>query len=355
MIFLKKDLLILCIFLCMISCSKVLKSNTDTSKTEIVTNYEYKIDSIFKNSNQDRKFNGVILIADSTKIKYCKSFGYADFEKKTPIKNTDKFLILSISKQITAVLLLRLVESGKVVLDKPIDSYLTELNPKWSSEITVKNLLNHTSGIEELTTSLLFKPNSGYKYSNANYVLLGKIIEKVSGRTYKDLFKELMKECKMNHTIFPDKDFNDFVHGYNYVNGIQSKTDKITFDASEVPAGGVISTVQDLLLWNNKLYEGSLVSKKSFQEMITPYSETKHSVFGDTKMYYGFALYVNDKNKEVGHTGYSDSKGFTVLNLYYLNSKKSLITIENQTYEIEKTPFLYEKMIRDMVFAIKNN
>jgi CubicO group peptidase (beta-lactamase class C family) len=244
-----------------------------------------------------------------------------------------------------------LVEKGDIALDDPINKYLSGLNPKWSSDITVKNLLNHTSGIVDLNELLISKPNSSFKYNNANYVLLGKIIEKVSGRTFKNLFTELMQECKMKNTIL--KKISKIL--YILLGETRSKIDKITFDPSEVPAGGVISNVQDLLIWNNNLFGGKLISKKSFQEMVTPYSETKHSVFGNTKMHYGFALYLNDINKEVGHTGYSDSKGFTVLNLYYLNSKRSLITIENQSYEIDKKPFLYEKMLRDLVIQNKNN
>lgn len=341
---LKKNTLFLFIFLSLISCSKAIKENNV---------YEHKIDSVFNSSNQDRKFNGVILIADSTEVKYCKSFGYSDIENKIPMKKNDQFIILSISKQITAVLLLRLIEKGSITLDAPINKYLSDLNPKWPLDITVKNLLNHTSGIEDLNAPLAFKPNSSFKYNNGNYVLLGRIIEKVSGRPYKNLFAELMEECKMKNTKFHEKDFKNFVHGYNYVNGTRTKIDNVTFDPSEVPAGGVISNVQDLLTWNNNLYGGRLISKKSFQQMITPYSETKHSIFGNTQMHYGFALYLNDENKEVGHTGYSDSKGFTVLNLYYLNTKKSLITIENQSYEIDKMPFLYEKVLRDLLVQNK--
>ena len=95
-------------------------------------------------------FNGIILISQNGKIKYSKIIGYSDLEKKTILKLDNEFVIGSISKQITAVLVLREFDKGHLVLNEPIHKYLPELNQSWADTVTIHHLLTHTHGITEI-------------------------------------------------------------------------------------------------------------------------------------------------------------------------------------------------------------
>ncbi|MDR2121865.1 MAG: beta-lactamase family protein [Flavobacteriaceae bacterium] len=315
-----------------------------------------EVDSILTQKGSARVFNGVVLIADGTQIKYYKSFGYSDRDKKIKIKIDDKFLILSISKQMTVVLLLRLVDQGKINLKDPINKYLDNLNSGWA-QIKVENLLNHSSGIKSLNSPLEFIPGTKYMYSNDNYLLAGKIIEKVTGQPYEEQFYQLMKDCGMKNTVLPDNKTKKHVTGYEHINGVLKVAGDTIFTKSYIPEGGIISTANDLLIWNNKLYNGKLISKESFTQMTFPYFPTDHYVFGDLKMHYGLGVYLSDdRNRRiVGHTGYGPSRGFTVLDVYDMNTKKSLIILENQAYGMKEIPFLYERKILDLFLSNPNN
>ena len=105
-----------------------------------ITNYSTKIDSLIKTTNI-RKFNGVILVTENGKIKYSKSYGFKNFEKKTELNIDDQFEIMSNSKQITAVLILKEVEKGKINLQAPIKKYLPKLTQTWADSVTVHQLL----------------------------------------------------------------------------------------------------------------------------------------------------------------------------------------------------------------------
>lgn len=347
MIYFNKKLL-LGIIILLTSCSKTI-----VNKEDAFTN---KADSIIAQSDSERTFNGVVLMADGTQIRYHKSFGYSDRDKKTKIKKDDKFLILSISKQMTAVLLLRLVDQGKISLKDPISKYLDDLNSGWT-QITIENLLNHSSGVKSLTSPLEFTPGTRYMYSNDNYLLAGKIIEKVTGQPYEKQFYQLMKICGMKNTLLPDNKTRKYITGYEHVKGVLKIATDTTFTKSYIPEGGIISNPKDLLIWNNKLYNDKLISKESFRQITFPYFPTNHYVFGDLNMYYGLGLYLSeDKNKRIaGHTGYGPSRGFTVLDVYDMNTKKSLIILENQAYGMEEVPFLYERKMLDLFLSGSNN
>ena len=103
-------------------------------------NYSAKIDSLIKTTNV-RQFNGVVLIAENGKIKYSKAYGFKNFDKKTELNIDDQFEIMSNSKQITAVLILKEVEKGKINLQSPIKKYLPKLTQTWADSVTVHQLL----------------------------------------------------------------------------------------------------------------------------------------------------------------------------------------------------------------------
>jgi D-alanyl-D-alanine carboxypeptidase len=122
-----------------------------------------------------------------------------------------------------------------------------------------------------------------------------------------------------------------------------------TFEAYEVPAALLISTANDLLIWNKMLHEGDLLSKESYEQMTTPYMIQDHSLMG--KVGYGYALRISEENgvKAIGHTGYVP--GFISMNYYYPQTKTSLIMLENLDWNDEsiQNTFCFEMGVKGVL------
>ena len=172
-------------------------------KNENYANLASKIDLIINES----EFNGVILVAnDSTDI-YSKAIGYSDLERRIQIEIDDQFVIGSISKQITAVLVLREYEKGNLRIDDKIDKYIKEIDQTWSKKVTIHHLLTHTHGISNVEEPLKFKEGSQFKYSQLGYELLAQVLEEITGKT----FEPLHSSHKCNNFFFIDKSCVNFI------------------------------------------------------------------------------------------------------------------------------------------------
>lgn len=202
-------------------------------------------------------------------------------ENKTPLKIDSQFEIMSNTKLITSVLVLKEVEKGKINLQAPIKKYLTDLKQTWADSVTVHQLLNHTHGIVDLEKPLAFKPGTDFKYGNLSNILLGKIIEKTSKKTYRELATELFKQLKMNDTFcYSKNDKRNLVAGYMNKENTFTKVENPFINEKNLPADGVITTANDLIIWNNHLHKGKTLSPKSYQLMISESAKSQHDVFG---------------------------------------------------------------------------
>lgn len=179
------------------------------NKTELAN----QIDSLVTNNNQSAMLNGNILVIQNNKILFEKSFGFAHPNRKIKLDKEFKFLIGSIYKEFPAVAIMQLYEKGLLNIEDNIDKYIPEL-PSWSKDISIKNLLQYSSGLPDFqskkypvekiittndmfndlsnTKELLFKPGTGYLYTNYSPLLLMKIVEKVSGKTFNDYSKTFL-------------------------------------------------------------------------------------------------------------------------------------------------------------------
>jgi CubicO group peptidase (beta-lactamase class C family) len=279
------------------------------------------------------KFNGTILISQKGKTIYSKALGFADFEKKTPLKMETQFEIMSNSKQIAAVLILREYEKGKIDLQSPIKKYLPYLTQTWADSVTVHQLLNHTHGITDLQKPLLFKPGSDFKYGNLSFNLLGKIVEYTSKKSYQEMADALFKELKMKNTFCYSKEkTKNLATGYYIDKEVAKKIEQSQINQDSYGSDGVVSTVNDLVLWNNNLHKGKILKPETYQLMIDYNIKAQHNVFGKEKTGYGYGIRIVDNvtPKYIGHTGIGD--GFSSLNLYFPDSDVSLIVLENQIY-----------------------
>ncbi|MBI3233817.1 MAG: beta-lactamase family protein [Bacteroidetes bacterium] len=313
--------------------------------------FSTKIDSLI-NTTSVRPFNGVVLISQLGKTKYAKAHGYANFEKKTPLKLSDPFEIMSNSKQITAVLLLREVEKGTVDLQAPIKKYLPYLTQSWADTVTVHQLLNHTHGIIDTEKPLLFKAGSDFKYGNLSYMLLGKIIEYASKKTYNKNATELFKQLKMNNTYCYSKDKTQKpVSGHFNTNNVFEVLDSSQINNYSTPADGIVSTVYDLAIWDENLHNGKILKPETYKLMTSYTALAQHNVFEKDKIGYGYGIRIRDQElpKYYGHTGLGD--GFASMNIYIPKSGICLIVLENQMNDNFEINYYFETEIRKILMG----
>lgn len=261
-----------------------------------------QIDELLSAYSRLNKLNGSVLVADGGEIIYEKGFGFANFEWQ--IKNTPdtKFRIASISKTFTAVLIMKAVEEGKLSLDAKLSDVLTWYRKDTGEKITIRHLLNHSSGIPNYfgvkgmkgpldfaskmgnekidflqfgkyycQEDLEFEPGSKWKYNNSGYFLLGLIAEQVYGKPfYQALEEKILIPAKMKNSgdesADPLKIIPYFADGYMKQNGKyvhQSYWNMSTAFA----AGAIYSTVRDLFLFDQALYNENFLKKKTQEQM----------------------------------------------------------------------------------------
>ena len=174
-----------------------------------------KIDELMKTYNNYQQFNGAVLVAENGKVIFKKGYGMANMEWNIPVEPDTKFRLGSITKQFTSMLILQLVQEGKIKLDGKLTDYLPDYRKDTGDRITIHQLLNHTSGIPSYTGlpnffqdmsrnpyavsdfvkkfasgDLEFEPGTKWNYNNSGYFLLGAIVEHVTGKPYEQVLKE---------------------------------------------------------------------------------------------------------------------------------------------------------------------
>lgn len=292
-------------------------------KTENYSDLTANIDSIIANNS----FNGIVLLTKDSAAIYSKSIGYSDLKKKTPLVLHDQFVIGSISKQITAVLVLREYEKGKIGLENKINRYLLDIKQPWSNEVTIHQLLTHTHGIVALDAPLEFKQGSQFHYSQLGYEILAQILEKVTGKTFEKLATELFNAYELKNTFHPNnKRYKHLVKGYEEnENGVLEFTPNSLSNYSA--AGSFISNVADLNKWNQLLYFGKLVKKETLKLMETKYATRIHPVFDTIDYGYGLLFKDGEQNLQIGALGYAP--GFVSACYFYPQTNMNLIILEN--------------------------
>lgn len=224
-----------------------------------------------------------------------KGYGLAQLDFAVPVAPEQVFEIGSVTKQFTAAAILRLAEQGQLGLDDPLAKYLPDF-PTGGRTVTLEQLLGHTAGIanytdlpewiprwrEDMSLETLiglfrgkpldFEPGTSWSYSNSGYVLLGAVIEMVTGRAYEDwVEKELFAPLGMTATRYGHQD--EVVPGRvaGYVKGPQGWANAPYLSLTQpYSAGALMSTVDDLALWSDALEAGRVVSAASRERMFTP-------------------------------------------------------------------------------------
>jgi CubicO group peptidase (beta-lactamase class C family) len=305
-----------------------------------------ELDTIMQKVTKAGVFSGSVLAARDGKIILSQGYGLADRDKKIPNTAQTRYRIYSITKQFTAMAILMLQEQGKLNVQDPICQFISNCPAAWK-EITLHHLLTHTSGIPDFIGSadyaeikatpsppdqtilrfkdkpLDFKPGEKWSYSNSNYILLGTIIERVSGQTYEDfLQKNIFEPLKMVNTGY---DHNRMDLAAGYANQTIIKADDVDMSIPYA-AGGLYSTVEDLYRWDQALSTEQLVPQKALDTMFTAHA----SVPDSGGLGYGYGWFIGQwlNRRNIFHGG--SLVGYTSLIDRYPDDKVTVIVLTNQ-------------------------
>ena len=322
---------------------------------------EKSIDSLVGHQIKPNEPGVAILVGKAGKIIYDKAYGSADVELNVPLQPGMIFRIGSVTKQFTAIAILQLVEKGLISLQDSLQKFLPDF-PSKGYTITIENLLTHTSGIpdyadadtthnlyierEDFTPDRLtsyfdympleFAPGSRYRYSSSGYVLLGRIIEKVTGESYHDyMIKNVLAPAGLTHTLYANEHtiVPGRVSGYTRDNGFYENCEYQSISLAYA-AGDLMSNVDDLYKWNKALLSYKLVSQASLQRAFTPFTlkNGSHSSYG-----YGWFIDTLYGSKCIHHEG--QVSGFIAEEKYFPQEDIYVAILTNLKSGEDKTNF----------------
>jgi CubicO group peptidase (beta-lactamase class C family) len=252
-------------------------TNILTAQDRKAQGHKLALSLIMRQYHNYNMFDGAVLVAENGKVVYKEGFGLANREWNIPNATDTKFMIGSVSKPLTAMLMLIQVQKGLVSLDKTLADYLPEFKNKPAANVTIKQMLNHTSFTREayvkifMDSALAFKPGTSYAYSSWGYFTLGYIMERVTGKTYAQLMKDdIFTPLKMTnsgsylHTqIVPNR-----ATGYDYSFGGFTSSD-FRDQSNTMGTGDLYSTVEDMFKFHLAISNNTLLNKQLTNEMLT--------------------------------------------------------------------------------------
>ena len=311
------------------------------------------IDRMFAAAYPSSGPGAAVLVVQDGKPVLRKGYGMAELELGVPISPDMVFRVGSVTKEFTAACVLKLVEAGRLALDDPVEKYLPDF-PTGGRRVTIEQLLTHTSGLRSYTDTpewfghmredrsprevqalfegepFDFEPGTRWHYDNSGYVLLGEILEKVTGKPYADL---------VNETIFRPLGMRDTRYGSDApivpkrVAGYQKTPDGIGVGVINAPflsmtqpyaAGALVSTVDDLARWHRALDAGAVLKPESLRRMWTPVRLPDGS---DTRYGFGWIVWSLDGHPVVEHGG--GINGFQSANLRLPDDRILVLVLSN--------------------------
>lgn len=357
----------------------VYKQNSTIHSNLSETKKYQIIDSIVKlesNRPAQTNFNGCILISKKDSIAYKKNVGYSDFESQQPLNDTSMFLLASCSKQFTAVAIMMLQEEGQLNIKDNVKEHLPNFP---YDNITIKNLLTHTSGLPSYfplikkygdksdfninadvlnllidhKQDLRFIPNYRFEYSNTGYVILSLIIESASNQSYKDFLEsKIFQPLEMNHTLVYNRrkennSIPNYALGYVYSPEHQKymlpdslpHTRYVSYMDGITGDDGISSCILDLQKWERALWNNTLFSSETFNTMIS-----SHILGNGNNTNYGFGFITR---RGVGiediiyHTG--SWPGYSSMIIEIVESNECVIILTNIPYD--RLTFLADEIL----------
>ena len=286
-----------------------------------------QIDQMIEVYYQDGRFNGTVLVAEGGEVIYKKGWGMANKEWNIPNGPDTKFRIASMSKQFTAMLIMQLVQEGRMTLDDKLTDHLPEFRRDTGGQVTIHQLLTHTSGLPDYSDAPGFwnelmrhplspelvidslssgdplsEPGSQYRYNNGGFYLLSLIVEQITGLEFAEVLQErIFRPLGMSDSGLdrPEVILEKRATGYEqFVDGMENAPFRQIENL--LGTGAIYSTVEDLYRWDRALYTDQLLAPEYKEIMFTPFLEN-----------YAYGLRVSriplgesgDSTIYVGHSG----------------------------------------------------
>lgn len=294
---------------------------------KLLDNRSAKVDSLFNQYCKPDLPGASVMVIDHGSILYKKSFGLSDLENKTQSSSATNYRLASVTKQFTAMAIMMLIEQKRLSYESRLTDIFSDF-PSYGSQITVSNLLSHTSGLQDYEdlipeetkvplrdkqvldllkqqTATLFTPGSKFRYSNSGYALLAMIVEKISGISFAEFLKKnIFLPLKMDNTVAFENGLSTVSsRAYGYAlqqqSGRYEKKDQ-SLTSSVLGDGGIYSSVEDLYKWDQALYTDKLVSFETLKRAFTPVIAADQE-----NISYGFGWFIETYRglKSVWHYG----------------------------------------------------
>jgi len=335
-----------------------------------------ELEGILKGLRDGESPGAAILVRENGQTSFQRGYGVRDLRTRRAIDSRTNFRLASCTKQFTAMAIMLLVHDGKLRYDAHLTDVFPEF-PDYGKAITLRNLLNHTSGLPDYESlmdqipegqarwtknrqihdaevlALLkgqkggkFSPGTQWSYSNSGYVVLGLVVAKVSGKPFEDFLEErIFAPLKMNHTLayvrekneVPERAYGHSKEGDAFVETDQSSTSATLGD------GGVYSNLEDLAKWDDALTHHILLASNEMQPALTPVRLADGSLPrwasdpGDTNplqgnlVSYGFGWFLNDYrgHQRMWHSG--DTIGFKTVIERFAEGNLTVILLANRS------------------------
>lgn len=336
-----------------------------------------QLDNYLEKLAEHNKFMGSVAIAYDGKIIYKKAVGYSDFEHQERADTLTTYGIGSITKTFTATLIFKAIEENKLALETTLNTFFPGI--KHAEKITIRQLLNHSSGIYSITDDPTylnwntkkitekklvkkitkggsnFEPGSTSEYSNSNYILLSLILEQVFQTTYTQILATYITQpLQLNNTYFGDAGVNNKAISYVFKNGWKPETK--THFSIPLGAGAIVSTPSDVVRFGHALFSGNLLTNESLQEMtvfengyglgVFKFPFENHTGFGHDGAIDGFrSLLVSYNTEKITYAIITNAANYKI----DLISQTLLNGIFNEVYVIpsfEQVPFSEDELNR---------
>jgi CubicO group peptidase (beta-lactamase class C family) len=361
--------------LVLLALSTARGAQTQTSEASM----EKKIDALFSGLTSPDAPGLAVLVRQNGKTVFERGYGVRDLRTKSKIDAHTNFRLASFTKQFTAMAIMLLVHDGKIRYDEALTDIFPDF-PAYGRSITVRNLLNHTSGLpdyedlmdaaekakgpiwspekqiqDDEVLELLkkekdgkFAPGTSWSYSNSGYVVLGLIVAKTSGQSYGEFLRaRIFAPLKMSHTIVYQKGKNEVVnrafgHSKEKENDSLKETDQSSTSAT-LGDGGIYSNLEDLTEWDDALRNHTLLSEKEMQSALTPAKLNDGSqphwpaepgadnLHPGKPVSYGFGWFLDpyESHQRMWHTG--TTMGFRTVIERFLRENLTVIILSNRT------------------------
>jgi D-alanyl-D-alanine carboxypeptidase len=308
-----------------------------------------QIENYLNKAHQNGLFNGNVLIADQNKVVLKKAIGYADAAKKTQLNSAYRFHIGSIAKEFDAVGIMMLQEQGKLNLTDKVAKFFPNL-PLWAQKISIKNLLQYTSGLPDIKWATVhsdvdnwkdlqvlqqldFEPGSTYAYNNNNTFMRRRIIEKLSGLSFSDfVLQKILKPIGIKNALIDPTDQVPLM--------AKAFDNNFKQDGLEVPISGwTCLNLDDFYIWMQAINNFKIINPASTREIVTPFAPDQQTGLGGGSM---------KGNRLITHSHDGTAMHYQALAITDADKGRTIILMCNQ-----KQGNLYE--IAEAITAILDN